>query len=478
MSDFYDPNQNKDIRNTNRYDFEQRYRQMRFYDDVHAQKEEATPLDARKKAQIAAKRRKAKRKRIIIRLSIVIVALLLILTLVISGVVGLVRGIVSLFGAGKDKETIANLISSADVVAAGYDYDQAISIIQSYGKKYEKKKDLKAAISKYEEGKTALVKYEDNLSIPHLSFRTLIYDTKKAFDGDENSAKYDRNMITVSEFSSILEALYDRDYVLVGLDDIAKMKDGTVILRDIYLPKDKKPIVISQENVSYYRSLAGNGFASKLVIDDGGNPVCEYVHEGGKTSTGAYDLVPILENFIKKHPDFSYRGARAVLGVTGYDGVLGYRTNPNGNDYHPDEEECAKKVVGRLKELGYTFAGNTWDYTSYGTNSVDHMKKDADRWETEVAPIVGNTDILILAGDSDISKNGEYASDNEKFNYLKSKGFSLFCPAVVGDSGGLADTDYLRLGRYNINGRALYNPADMLSDFFDAEQILDVSRPK
>lgn len=196
-------------------------------------------------------------------------------------------------------------------------------------------------------------------------------------------------MVTVSEFSAILESLHYRGYVLVGLNDIVKAKDGTVKLGDIYLPKGKKPVVISQENVSYYKSLAGNGFASKLFIDDAGNPVCEYVHESGKISTGAYDLVPVLENFIKEHPDFSYRGARAVLGVTGYDGVLGYRTNPNGDDYHPDETERAKKVADRLKELGYTFAGNTWDYTSYGTSSVDQMKKDADRWETEVAPIVG-----------------------------------------------------------------------------------------
>lgn len=49
--------------------------------------------------------------------------------------------------------------------------------------------------------------------------------------------------------------------------------------------------------------------------------------DDGTVTTGDYDLVPILEKFCEQHPDFSYKGARAVLAFTGYEGILGYRTS-------------------------------------------------------------------------------------------------------------------------------------------------------
>ena len=38
-------------------------------------------------------------------------------------------------------------------------------------------------------------------------------------------------------------------------------------------------------------------------------------------------MVPLIDAFVKKHPDFSYRGAKGTLALTGYNGVLGYRTS-------------------------------------------------------------------------------------------------------------------------------------------------------
>ena len=359
MSEPFDENnKGENLNNTDVYDFDDKYKETKYNDDIAGILKTANRESERSHA-LAAQRRKARKKRIITRLSIVIVAFLLVLALIITGIVAAVRGIAGLFGGGKkDKPDIAQLVSSADLAAAGYDYDKAIGIIQSYGEKYEKKKELKAAVLKYEDGKAKLVKFEDNTKIPHISFRTLVYDTSKAFDKDESADKYDRNMVTVTEFSKMLDSLYSRGYVLVDLNDIAKSSNGFEFC-DIYLPEGKKPLVLSQEDVSYYASLKGNGFASKIVIGEDGLPVCEYTDENGTVTTGAFDLVPILENFIKKHPDFSYQGARATLAVTGYDGVLGYRTNPNGERYQEGDSEKAKTVANRLKELGYTFASNS-----------------------------------------------------------------------------------------------------------------------
>ncbi len=477
MSEPFDKNKtSKGLYNTGVYNFDDKYKETKYNDEIAGILKTANYEAERKRANAIA-RKKAKKRQIITRLSIVILALILALTLIISGLVAVVRGISSLFGGGKDAPDINALITTADTYAASYDYDKAMETIRSYGEKYEKKKELKAAFLKYEDKKASLVKYPDNAQIPHLSVRPLIYDTKKAFDGDDSTEKYDRNMITVTEFSNILDALYSGGYVLVSPDDIAKNNNGTMEFCDIYLPKGKKPLLLSQENVSYYHSLAGNGFASKIVLDDQQNPLCEYQLEDGSTSTGSYDFVPMLERFVKKHPDFSYKGAKATLAVTGYDGVLGYRTNPAGDGYQPDEIEKAKKVANRLKELGYTFAANSWDYISYGNHNTDRVKEDADRWEKEVKPIVGDTNVLIFAGSADIADGGTYKENNEKFSYLKSKGFSFFCPAESAQEPITIGDGYLRQGRQNITGNALYHNKDKLANFFDTERVLDIARP-
>ena len=477
MSEPFDKNKtNKGLYHTGVYNFDDQYKETKYNDEIAGILKTANYEAERKRAHAIA-RKKARKRRIITRLSIVILALILALTLIISGLVGIVRGISGLFGGGKDAPDIAALIKAADAYAASYDYDKAMETIRSYGEKYEKKKELKAAYLKYEDKKASLVKYPDNAQIPHFSVRPLIYDTKKAFDGDDSTDKYNRNMITVTEFANILESLYSGGYVLVSPDDIAKNNNGTMEFCDIYLPKDKKPILLSQENVSYYRSLAGNGFASKIVLNDKQEPLCEYQLEDGSISTGSYDFVPMIERFVKKHPDFSYKGAKATLAVTGYDGVLGYRTNPNGEGYQPDDIEQAKKVVNRLKELGYTFAANSWDYISYGNHNTDRVKEDIDRWESEVKPIVGDTNVFIFAGSADIANSGTYTESNEKFSYLKSKGFSFFCPAENKHTPITIGEGYLRQVRLNITGNALYQNKENLADFFDAERVLDIARP-
>ena len=70
------------------------------------------------------------------------------------------------------------------------------------------------------------------------------------------------------------------------------------------LPEGKIPFVLSEDDVSYYHYMDGDGFATKLVIDDNGDIKCEYKKADGTVVTGDYDVVPILDSFIKEHPDF------------------------------------------------------------------------------------------------------------------------------------------------------------------------------
>ena len=79
--------------------------------------------------------------------------------------------------------------------------------------------------------------------------------------------------------------------------------------------------------MNYDLGLSGQGLASRLVLDGNGALTCERQASDGSTVTGAFDVVPCVEAFIQEHPDFSSNGARGILGLTGYNGILGYRTD-------------------------------------------------------------------------------------------------------------------------------------------------------
>ena len=110
------------------------------------------------------------------------------------------------------------------------------------------------------------------------------------------------------------------------------------------LPPGKQAFVMSQDDVCYYEYMEGDGFAFRMVVGEDGKPVCEMKMDDGSVSTGAYDLVPLLDEFIEEHPDFSYKGAKAVIAFTGYNGILGYRPAAS---YNTDEYKACLLYTSR-----------------------------------------------------------------------------------------------------------------------------------
>lgn len=428
-------------------------------------------------------RRDTRRKKRTI--SLIVFAIIIVLL-----IIGAVFGIAAFFSADAPQEsnpadaplkpTPQSITAEADILAAGYDYDAAIAKIKSYGENYADEPELTEAIAGYESAKAALIRHEDVTDITHVFFHTLVADTSKAFDGDDREAGYNQYMTTVSEFNKMMDEMYARGYVLVDIHDIAREEvqpDGSTafVPGDIMLPEGKTPFVMSQDDVSYYGYMTGDGFAARLVIDENGNPVNEYVEDDGTVVRGDFDLVPLLEKFIAKHPDFSYKGARATLALTGYDGVLGYRTCPSADDYDEAGIAAAKKVADRLRELGWTFASHSWGHRLYGSISAAKLKEDAQKWDEQVRPIIGDTDVLIYAHGEDIAGIGKY--EGEKFEILKGYGFKYFCNVDAHRAWVQIRDNYVRQGRRNLDGyRMWYNP-DMLDDLFDVDSVWDNSRP-
>ena len=389
-----------------------------------------------------------------------------------------------------------------------YDYDSAISLLQQQ-ENYASNNEYQEAVSQFEASKGELVQWKDNTKITHVFFHTLIVDAKKAFSSNK-SAQYNEVMTTVDEFNKMMQSMYDKGYVLVSLKDIAKMEiqaDGTekMTMQPIMLPEGKIPFVLSVDDVSYYEYMDGHGFASRLVIGEDGKVTNEMDMEDGTVQTGSFDVVPILEDFIEEHPDFSYKGAKGILALTGYNGVFGYRTSDfwyNDNcDYYINNEHNnkekqeyttpnlnieedkvkAKQVADALREQGWELASHSWGHRDLGQISYEEFQWDTDMWEREVRPILGDVDIIIFPKGADIGSWKPYEETNERYQYLKSKGFDYFCNVDSSQYWVQIGDGFFRQGRRNLDGTRLWEAinggTDRLSDLFNAKEVIDPLRP-
>lgn len=381
-----------------------------------------------------------------------------------------------------DEEAV-KISSEAARLAAGYDYEKAIAVLDGFSGNINEYPQLMEKRSQYLTAQNEMVLWDDPSKIVNLSFQPLIADPVRAFKDKKYGTSYNKNFVTTEEFSKILQQLYENDYILIDL---------THANAELTLPNGKKPLILTQTQVNYYTYMTdgdgdklpdakGAGFASKLIVDENGNLSCEMVDASGNTVTGAYDMVPILEAFIETHPDFSYKGARAILAVTGYDGIFGYRTNASAKDFFGEAQyeqaiSDAKKVAEALRNAGYQIACYTYENAAYGSYSAAQIRSDLDNWRTEVSPILGVVDTLVYARNSDIAgRNADYAG--AKFTLLSEFGFINFLGFCTNGSPWLTQKDnILRQGRILVSGSNLAHHAEWFNGLLDTESILDTTR--
>ena len=400
----------------------------------------------------------------------------------------------------------AELIKEADYLATTYDYDAAIELVKTW-EGYAQDTELSEKLSEYETTK-ASCKRVDMSTVTHIFYHSLVVDPERAFVLTNSGKGNYEWMTTIDEFNKITLEMYNRGFVIVGLHDLYRYEtdeNGNKIMveNDIYLPEGKKVVVISFDDLSYYHSYDNFGYASKLLLDENGKVINEYIDADGNKHYGAYDYVPILDQFIEEHPDASYRGAKGTIALTGYNGVLGYRTdetysfdnldNPaidkNKRDWlkaHPEftleaERAAAKEVADAMKANGWTFASHTWGHLRVGDKALSSLKTDNEKWQRNVAPIVGETNVIIFAHGQDLGNWGKYNLSNEKVQYFMSQGFDVFCNVDSNEYRTYFGGTYLRQGRRNLDGiRFWYNltgKQNNLSDLFDVNEIYDVTRP-
>ena len=386
------------------------------------------------------------------------------------------------------------LLNQAAALAADYDYAGAVDVLESFSGDPMKYPELITKRQEYRDALASLVTWSDPSQVTTLSFHMLIADGARAFANQSYGKAYNRNFVTIQEFSQILEQLYANDYILVSLSDIAEVTtvDDRPQMqgKQLQLPAGKKPLLLTQTNVNYNLYLVdsdgdlvpdknGSGFASRLVVKPDGSVTCEMVDSTGATVQGDFDLVPILDKFVSAHPDFSYRGAKATLALTGYNGLFGYRTNASaeqalGAVAYQQAISDAKAVANALRKNGYQLACYTYDNAAYGERSLAQIQADLAEWTTEVEPILGKMDVLVYALNSDIGDRNAYTG--EKYEYLHNYGFRLFLGFCEdGSSWASVTDDYVRIGRILVGGSNISQNPDWFEGMFSAN-ILDPAR--
>ncbi|MCR5435585.1 MAG: polysaccharide deacetylase family protein [Treponema sp.] len=293
----------------------------------------------------------------------------------------------------------------------------------------------------------------------------LIIEPRLAFDGDRNQSYMYDWFVTSTEFESALNELYKRNYILIKSTDIYNYdeKEGKIYPKQLYLPKGKKPLVFSIDDLNYYPTMKNNGTAQSLYIDEDGKLADKKKVKGGFEKDYGESIF-ILEEFIKTHPDFSYKGARGIIALTGYKGILGYDTQKSVKN-NGEEKKKALKVVQKIKEMGWEFASHSYAHVYCNTISSSKMKADCKKWDEEVRPLTGNTCIFIYPFGAEAS--------SANLSVLKENGFRFFM-GVAGGSSTLIEENYVRLRRRALDGVMFKYRSK--NDFIDIDAVFKKPR--
>ncbi len=309
-----------------------------------------------------------------------------------------------------------------------------------------------------------LVEYDGKVS--HVFFHPIISDPQKAYTDNQQQEKgnYDW-MVTVNEFNKAIEKLHENNYILINPHDAYDLESTPVKRKKLKLPKGKKTLIMSMDDMNYYEYMQGNGYTERLTLNKDNETVAEKKNDQGKMEQSkTNDAVPLLNDYVKKHPDFSYKGQKAVVGLTGYEGVLGYRTNDLENPNYEQRKKQAKKVADSMKRDGWTFASHSYGHINFEDSSDEQIIEDTKRWKKEVEPIVGKTDLFIFP-------HGAQDRNSTSYNYMIDEaGFKYMAGVGPDNFTSLSNKDIYQ-DRVAIDGLNLHQFKYKLKPFFKPEEV-------
>lgn len=293
--------------------------------------------------------------------------------------------------------------------------------------------------------------------VEHIFVHPLVPYPYRAFHSREATGFRDY-FVTAGEFRRMLAQLHRRRWVLV---DITAALGGR-----LSVPRGRRPLVLSVDDLNYYDYQREAGLGRRLVRTPDGRVAVEVADPSGRgVRRSRYDVVPALDDFVATHPDFVVDGARGVLALTGYEGVLGERTNRADLPGNDRRIRRARAVVGALKAEGWRFASHSWGHIDLGRSSVARVVADAERWRDQVQPIVGRTDVYVYPF-------GAVPSSAARRELQRRFGFRVFCTiepvARTSREGGA-----VVMARRHVDGLAFADQARALRPLFRVADVVD-----
>ncbi len=240
--------------------------------------------------------------------------------------------------------------------------------------------------------------------IEHIFFHSLIAFPELAYSSSNKeslvSTTWFKDFVTVNEFKKILDALYQDGYMLINMNDTYVKTDinGEIkyeIRKPLKFPKGKKPLIMSFDDTNYYHDKQGFGTVDKLILSKNGKVVSyTKMKNGDEIISDDNEFIPIIDKFVEEHPDFSYKGAKGMICLTGFEGVLGYRTQRDS--LNRDEEiNNVKPIIKALKDTGWYFASHSYKHGKMANYDVGNMKDCAQKFKNEVIPLIGETKLYV-----------------------------------------------------------------------------------
>jgi len=364
------------------------------------------------------------------------------------------------------------IFAQAASLALSYRYEEAIALLQNSEEMQDDERAAEA-VADYQKQIDGMYSYDGD--IVHLCFTNLVTDTSRAFDGDEYAKIYQENMITLTEFTNILTTLYESGYILVDIQSLAEETEGTggdvtMSKKLPVIPQGKKPFVLSIDNLNYSSIRNGDGVATRLALDKEGNVGALYTDAEGHDLIGAYDVVPVVEQFIAEHPDFSYQDARGIISVSAVEGVFGYQIEEGKSLDYEGNVQTVRQIAQKLAEDGWRFACAGYDYVFLNTMSYDELRDDITKWKSTAGSVLGDCDILFYPYGAEV----DYTS--EKGAYVIHQGFRYHIGLWAEGDHLEVNSTYLRQTRRTVTGYMLENYPGNFSTFFSVNGILDSAR--
>ena len=317
-----------------------------------------------------------------------------------------------------------------------------------------------------------------------LTVKPLVVRPDLAFDGDRYAAAANDTMLTTREFSSLLQELYDNNYILV---DASRLYTAERKRAALQLPAGKKPLVLVIEGLNYYASRRQTGNCWDLVFDEGGEVSGLYQDADGQMVVDREaEAIGLLDMFVDAHPDFSHDGAKGTISLTGYECLFGKIIDEdqlddrnlalidNGfaslsltaGEISANRTE-ALAIIEHLQKTGWLFASSTYGFIDIGNADLDRITADHDKWLTQIGSLTGPVEFLNYPSGSIL------AGSDERSVWLREQGFILF--GGLGTTAYLyAGNDYIYVDKTPINGFTLRNAAlYKLGRMLDADKVYD-----